>query len=121
MAGLGRIQQTFNKAIVGTIAALIGFARGGREEAKRLAGNGGHGHPLLAKYLKSSNPRANEPGYAYPGYGHKPGKGATLLPLEYSTAPDSMEFHQHRINARRAAAFRSSKGLGIFNLRKDVA
>lgn len=68
MAGLGRIQQTFNKAIVGTLAALIGFARGGREEAKRLAGNGGHGHPLLAKYLKSSNPNANTPGQKYPGY-----------------------------------------------------
>lgn len=68
MAGLGRIQQTFNKAVLGTLAALIGFARGGKEEAKRLAGNGGHGHPLLAKYIKSSNPNANMPGREYPGY-----------------------------------------------------
>ena len=68
MAGLGRIQQVFNKAVLGTLAAVIGFARGGREEAKRLAGTGGHGHPLLAKYLKCSNPRANTPGRDYPGY-----------------------------------------------------
>ena len=66
MAGLGRVQQIFNRAILGTITALIGFARGGHEEAKRLTSGGGH--PLLAKYLTSSNPRANTPGYAYPGY-----------------------------------------------------
>jgi hypothetical protein len=68
MAGLGRVQQMFNRAVLGTLATLIGFARGGREEAKRLQGNGGHGHPLLAKYLKSSNPNANTPWTEYPGY-----------------------------------------------------
>lgn len=85
MAGLGRVQQMFNRAVIGTLAALVGFARGGQEETKRLTSSGGH--PLLAKYLKSSNPNVNAPGYRYPGYGHWPGKGATLLRVGVSTKP----------------------------------
>jgi hypothetical protein len=66
MAGLGRVQQLFNRAVLGTVAALIGFARGGDKQATQhlLA----YGHPILAKYLKCSAPRANTPGYAYPGF-----------------------------------------------------
>lgn len=100
MAGLGRVQQLFNRAVVGTLAALIGFARGGKEEAKRLAG----GHPLLAKYLKNSNPRANTPGTAYPGYGHRPGKGATLLHVSQSTTPDSSALRLHRATVEENAS-----------------
>jgi hypothetical protein len=88
------VQQMFNRAVLGTLATLIGFARGGKEEAKRLAG----GHPLLAKYLKSSNPNANTPGTDYPGYGHRPGKGATLLRYGVSTKPA-----QWRHNRQEAA------------------
>ena len=66
MAGLGRVQQMFNRAVLGTLAALIGFARGGdAQAAKTFAAKG---HPILAKLLKSSNPNANTPGRAYPGY-----------------------------------------------------
>jgi hypothetical protein len=100
-AGLGRVQQMFNRALVGTLAALIKLR--GREEAKRLSSNGGHGHPLLAKYTKSSNPNANTPGAPYPGYGHRPGTGATLLPLGYSTTPDSDALRLHRADADVAA------------------
>jgi hypothetical protein len=66
MAGLGRVQQVFNRAIIGTLAALIGFARGKAD--KQSAANLAMGHPLLAKWLKSSNPNGNNPGSAYPGY-----------------------------------------------------
>lgn len=65
MAGLGRIQQIFNRAVLGTLATLIGFARGGRQEAQQLAQKG---HPLLAKFIKSNAPNANTPGTRYLGY-----------------------------------------------------
>jgi hypothetical protein len=89
LAGLGRIQQRFTTAILGSLAALIGFARGGKEEAKRL----GTGHPLLAKYLKCNNPRANTPGHTYPGYGHyvKSNRGRNLLPFGVSTRPANLK------------------------------
>ena len=66
MAGLGRVQQIFNRAVLGTLAALIGFARG--SDAKQAEALATKGHPILAKLLKSSNPNANTPGRAYPGY-----------------------------------------------------
>ena len=65
MAGLGRIQQRFNAAVLGTLAALIGFARGDKQASERLQTIG---HPILAKLLKSSNPNSNRRGYDYPGY-----------------------------------------------------
>ncbi len=88
MAGLARAQQLFNRAILAPIAALIALG-GSREAAQALTGaNKGHGHPLLAKLIKSNAPNANAPGYRYPGYGHRPGKGATLLPIGTSTKPE---------------------------------
>lgn len=68
MAGLGRIQQRFNAAIVGTLAALVGFARGGSSEAAEEAAAAGSGHPLHRKLITRSNPRGNTPGYDFPGY-----------------------------------------------------
>jgi hypothetical protein len=68
MAGLGRVQQLFNRAVLGTIATLIGFARGGRSAAESLVGNKHGGHPLLAKLIKHNPPNANAPGRDYPGY-----------------------------------------------------
>jgi len=113
MAGLGRVQQLFNRAVVGTLAALIGIARGGKEEAKRLAGNGGHGHPLLAKLIKCSAPRANTPGHDYPGYlaSSMPKVGRNLRPVGYKTRPSSL---------RRV--WSADKSTSIFNRsRKDAA
>lgn len=66
MAGLGRVQLRFTHALIGTLAALIGFARGDKQAATRFATTG---HPLLAKFTKTNPPRANTPGYDYPGYG----------------------------------------------------
>lgn len=109
MAGLGRIQQRFNAAIVGTLAALIGFARGGdRQATKRLLE---HGHPILAKYLKSSNPRANQSGHDYPGYAessvpkqHRPG----ILALGQSTTPMSGALYLHRQRETENLLFREA-------------
>jgi hypothetical protein len=68
MAGLDRAQQLFNRAVLGTIAALIGFARGDKQGAQSLVNNKYGGHPILAKLIKRSNPRKGTPGYPYPGY-----------------------------------------------------
>ena len=65
MAGLGRNQQRFNAAVLGTLATLLSFARGDRQASERLKT---HGHPILAKLIKSSNPNSNQRGYDYPGY-----------------------------------------------------
>lgn len=67
MAGLARVQQRFTTALVATLAALVNFARGGgdRQAAQRLAS---HGHPILAKLIKTNPPRKGTPGRAYPGY-----------------------------------------------------
>lgn len=66
MAGLGRVQQRFNTAVLGVVAALISFARGGDRQATAQMAT--KGHPILAKYLKSSNPNSNRRGVEYPGY-----------------------------------------------------
>ena len=68
MAGLGRVQQRFNLAVVTALAALVSFARQGHDDAKAAQAGATTGHPIHRKYLKSSNPRSNTPGYAYPGY-----------------------------------------------------
>lgn len=64
MAGLGRIQQRFNAALV-AVLALAGF--GGRQATTRelLTQSG---VPLSKKYIKSSNPKGNTPGQQYLGY-----------------------------------------------------
>lgn len=69
MAGLGRVQQRFNAAVVGVLAALVSFARGGEKDAKGQAA-AGTGHPIHAKYLRSQNyGRATGRGLSrYPGY-----------------------------------------------------
>lgn len=51
MAGLGRVQQRFNLALVAALAAVVRFARGGSEDAKEQAAVG-FGHPIHRKYLK---------------------------------------------------------------------
>lgn len=53
MAGLGRIQQRFNQAVIGVLAALVGFARGGNPEQRRQLEE--RGHPIAAKYLRTQN------------------------------------------------------------------
>ena len=67
MAGLGRIQQRFNAAVI-TLLSLAGLRRmtGGADAQKQAAV--GHGHPIHAKLLKSSNPKGNASGHAYTGY-----------------------------------------------------
>ncbi len=65
MAGLGRIQQRFNAALV-TVLALAGFGTQHANTRDMLTAQ--KGHPLAAKYVKSSNPRANTPGRRYRGY-----------------------------------------------------
>ena len=67
MAGLARAQQIFNRAVLGTLAILIGFARGGRAD-EAAAVKLGAGMPLLAKLIKSNAPRKGRPGRPYPGY-----------------------------------------------------
>lgn len=68
MAGLARVQQRFNAAVVAVLvlAGLRGIA-GANETAEGEAALG-HGHPIHAKFLKRSNPRSNRPGYPFPGY-----------------------------------------------------
>lgn len=66
MAGLARMQQRFNAAVI-TLLSLAGLrkmAGGGASEAVAK----GYHHPIHAKYLKSSSPRANTPGVRYAGY-----------------------------------------------------
>lgn len=66
MAGLGRIQQRFNLAVLTPIALLLGWAgrQQGLDESQPIVS----GHPILAKYTKSSNPNRNTRGSEYPGY-----------------------------------------------------
>jgi len=64
MAGLGRVQQRFNAAIV-AVLALLKVGAGSKKEQARAQGAG---HPILAKLIKSSSPNANTPGREYPGY-----------------------------------------------------
>lgn len=66
MAGLGRIQQWFNAAVV-TLLALAGLRKMTGADAKAQAAKGS-GHPIHAKLLKSSNPKGNTSGHAYTGY-----------------------------------------------------
>lgn len=68
MAGLGRVQQRFNAAVVGALALLVGFARQGQNEAQAAQWGQTTGHPIHRKYLKASNPNSNTPGDPYPGY-----------------------------------------------------
>ena len=67
MAGLGRVQQRFNAAVVGVLATLVTFARGGTDKqvAERLLAEG---HPILAKLLKHDPPNKTIPGQPYLGY-----------------------------------------------------
>ena len=94
MAGLGRIQQRFNAAVV-TLLALAGF-RGlaGKKDAKDAAASG-HGHPIHAKYLRTQNVMkatgrdrvalpAHFRGTSANGY-RRP--GVNLLPVGESTKP----------------------------------
>ena len=53
MAGLGRIQQRFNAAVV-AVLALAGFGRMAGTDAKKQARAGG-GHPIHAKYLRTND------------------------------------------------------------------
>lgn len=53
MAGLGRVQQRFNAAVV-TLLTLAGFGRGFGKGAKAQAATG-LGHPIHAKYLRTMN------------------------------------------------------------------
>ncbi len=53
MAGLGRVQQRFNAAVV-TLLTLAGLGRMTGRDAKRQAA-GGQGHPIHAKYLRTVN------------------------------------------------------------------
>ncbi len=88
MAGLGRTQQRFGiAALFGTLAALFTSSRKSSALDKFNTASGGYGHPLLKKYLHRNPTNKGEPGYDYPGYGHRPGKGATLLPFGTSTKP----------------------------------
>lgn len=66
MAGLGRIQQRFNAAVV-MVLTLAGFGGLAGESGARKAAAGG-GQPIARKYIKSSNPRSNTPGMRYQGY-----------------------------------------------------
>jgi len=66
MAGLGRVQQMFNRGVLGILATLFSVARGGNKQA--TAAFAAKGHPILAKLIKSSNPNANTPGRKYAGY-----------------------------------------------------
>lgn len=52
MAGLARAQQLFTRGIIGTLAALVGFARGDAAGVQAAASKG-LGHPIHAKYLRS--------------------------------------------------------------------
>jgi hypothetical protein len=67
MAGLGRIQQKFNAAVITllSLAGLRNMAAAGDASKQAAAG---YGHPIHAKLLKSSNPNANTPGRPYQGY-----------------------------------------------------
>lgn len=70
MAGLARVQQRFNAAVV-AVLTLAGLNRmaGNTSAAKQAAV--GFGHPIHAKYLRAQKPQRHR-GYAYPGYGHYP-------------------------------------------------
>lgn len=56
MAGLGRIQQKFNAAVV-SILALAGLHNmaGGKAVTAAEAARKGYGHPIHAKYLHTQN------------------------------------------------------------------
>lgn len=71
MAGLGRIQQRFNLALVGALAALIGFARGGKGVEAAATDRGSKGFPLARKYVRADPRevrtmyRVDQAGYRY--------------------------------------------------------
>lgn len=65
MAGLGRIQQRFNAAVV-AVLALAGLRNMAGAGDHQKAAAAGYGHPIHAKYLRSVyNKSARTP---YPGY-----------------------------------------------------
>jgi hypothetical protein len=64
MAGLGRIQQRFNAAVV-AVLALAGLRNmAGAGNAAKAAATG-FGHPIHAKYLRAHPKLSKTP---YPGY-----------------------------------------------------
>lgn len=55
MAGLARVQQRFNMAVVGALAALVSFARGGDKQQMIAAATDGRGYPLARKFLRTQD------------------------------------------------------------------
>lgn len=83
MAGLARMQQKFNAAIV-AVLALAGLRNmAGAAQSAADAARVGYGHPVHAKYLRANPMRHNRPGTTYQGYcsnftNYFERKGATL-------------------------------------------
>ena len=96
MAGLGRVQQRFNAAVVGVLAALVSFARGGEKDAKGQA-SVGIGHPIHAKYLRTQN------------YGRATGRDLQLYPGYCSGAQETAR-RSRAINRSLTSALQHATG-----------
>ena len=91
MAGLGRIQQRFNAAIV-TLLSLAGLrGMAGDTSAKNAAAHG-HGHPLHAKFLRTQNVSKATGRDLLPYHGYCSGKEETARRL----ATKQARFGTHR-------------------------
>lgn len=106
MAGLGRIQQRFNAAVVGALAALVAFARqGGDSAAAQTQARGGVGHPIHAKYLRPSDPARVRTRYAGKDYSYCMGVGETLRRRRVQTGNrDIYQIEADRRGVTRAQA-----------------